>query len=127
MSEKQEKPIISKITIEIGDVKAPVTLDQARKLHAALSEMFGIQEKVRIEYVDRYRDWHWPWARPYYSWSSDYGGLSKLDLGLTAAGNCSIGSATALDKMNDMNVGHALSDIKLCASTDLDNLTLRIE
>jgi hypothetical protein len=60
--------IIKKITISIGDTEAEVTPEQARKLHAALSELLNIQPPVQtiekhIHHHDR------PWF-PYITWPS---------------------------------------------------------
>lgn len=126
--EKENKPIISKITIQIGDTKANFTMDQARKLHAALSEMFGIKEVEKVVY----RDWSWPWNRPVYTYpyyyGSSYGGTSLLSndlsgndmvIGGNALGNLSpVGKCTlttnTTDKMHLEPVVLAGNDYCLC-------------
>lgn len=110
---EKEKPIISKITIEIGDSKAAVTLDQARKLHAALSEMFGAKEKETI-YVDRYRDWSWPWNRPFYTYCG-------------ASDNTTLSAYAALDSRKALGIEVDTTVLDQMNAMANNNLTLRIE
>lgn len=58
---------IDKITLKIGDTKVAVTMDQAKALHAALSEMFGGHKTI----IERHYDnWRWPWTQPMVTWTS---------------------------------------------------------
>ena len=99
-----EKPIIAKITLLIGDTKAQVTLEQAKKLHAALGEMFGAKET--IVYRDNY---HWPWSRPYYTYGA--GLLERIDGGLVSgsAGTGLSQTDSADYLINRINAGEKFS------------------
>lgn len=70
---------IDKITLKIGETKVAVTMDQAKKLHAALSEMFGVKETVKHEYHNIYdKPWNWPWSRPFYSYGGSLSATNDL-------------------------------------------------
>ena len=58
---KTEEVKISKIEVKLGDTKISLTPEQAKKLHAALHEMFGDDAVVTKEYI-----YSRPWWSPGY-------------------------------------------------------------
>lgn len=59
MSEKAE---IKKIVLDLGGVEVSLTPDQAKKLHDALDEIYGIKNNIPYNpiIIERYRPyWHY--------------------------------------------------------------------
>lgn len=59
---------ITKVTIQIGETEATITLDQAKQLKASLEELLGknVIEKHEHHHHDRgyWRDYSQPWLGP---------------------------------------------------------------
>ena len=49
MADKEEVVQVTKLKVKVGGETSELTVDQARKLYAALGELFGQPEKVRVE------------------------------------------------------------------------------
>ena len=67
-----EKEIkIDSLNIKIGGREIELSLDEAKKLHKALSEIFTVDKKVEhVHHYDYYRYWPQYYSQPVYK---DYG------------------------------------------------------
>ncbi len=77
--------IIKKIELDLGGKIVRLTPEQAKKLKAALNELFG---EKKTEYIpfEPYRPWRWEWER----WGTTY---PKDNYYMTTGGvTCSMGS-----------------------------------
>jgi hypothetical protein len=67
---KNEGATIEKLVLDLGGKKVELTVDQAKKLAAALDEMFGTKERVvHVPYYER----PWRWTLTTNSMKSDSG------------------------------------------------------
>jgi hypothetical protein len=63
-----EEKIIKSITLKIDDITLTIDIDKAKKLKAALEEMFGkevIREVIVQEHQHYYPFWFWQYQQPY--------------------------------------------------------------
>lgn len=67
---KDESVAIERLVLDVGGKKVELTVDQAKRLHGALAELFA--DKSRVERHDHYHDWPWKWTNslPYYQCSN---------------------------------------------------------
>lgn len=68
---KSGKIEVSKITIKIGDKETPLTVEQAKELRDALTDLLGGEQKVIERVIEHdhwypYRDW-WVYRGPIYT------------------------------------------------------------
>jgi hypothetical protein len=61
--------VIKKFVIQLGDKEVTLTMDQAKKLHESLDELFG--SKTVVEYRDVYPRYPWRWINvsPRWDWN----------------------------------------------------------
>jgi len=78
MTTKEKKIGISKITIQMGEKEATLTVEQARELQAALNALLG--EKVIERVIEKEARPHWWYIYPH----TVYGNVSGT---LTTTGN----------------------------------------
>ena len=84
---KNEGVAIEKLILDVGGKKVELTVDQAKRLHGALAEMFGAKvEKHEHHHHDHDYPWTWPYRR--LIWSSD-SIKATFDAG-TKTVNCSV-------------------------------------
>ncbi len=68
------EPKITKLEIEMGEQTVPLTIEQARKLQAALNALFGdyVNSPTIVPYpVERWIPWRPHYMAPY--WTLQYG------------------------------------------------------
>lgn len=53
---------IERMILDVGGKKIELTTDQAKKLHAALDELFGAKDCPSPIYIER-DPWRWPYRR----------------------------------------------------------------
>lgn len=81
---KEEKTEIKKLVLEIGGKEMTVSVEDAKKLHEALSELFGKTKSETVYwpiYRDRYIERPWRYWEPMYYATSKLGGLSQQYIG----------------------------------------------
>ena len=127
--EKEEAVSIDKITLKIGPIKVSVTMEQAKKLHSALSEMFGIKETIKHEH--HYDNWYWPWNKHtyYYNPGPLYGAANEINAGGLAANKLFLNAAVENKAQPTLNLNAArLSDSNsLKDSRETENYVLMID
>ena len=79
MTNKTEKPVeIKKMIVTISDRDITLTMDEAEKLHAALSKLFGDKTVVKHEYHQT-PYWAWRHNQPTVTWLDSSTGSTSME------------------------------------------------
>lgn len=69
MSEQKDDKIIQSITIKLGRRTIELTTEEAQKLKAALSDLFGQSVVKEVIHEHHYPYWQWTWPQYHYHYS----------------------------------------------------------
>ena len=72
---QMEKQIeVTTLKIQIGKRELELTVSDAKKLHAALTELFG----NTVKHEHHYDGWRWPYLQPVFTYSASSGETFQL-------------------------------------------------
>lgn len=102
---KEKKIGVTKITIQMGDKEAVLTVEQAKELRDALNSLLG--EKVIERVVEKDRHHYYPYY-PYAHWSI-YSGETKYQGGMVYGTTITTGNSQSYTiSLNNANSGDPL-------------------
>ena len=77
---------IKKMVIQLGDRDIELKMEEAKKLQAALNELFG-KEVIREVHHDRWPYWQWTYIHPTYITNTPTWGTNTVTSSMTTTGS----------------------------------------
>lgn len=72
---KSDGVAIERLVLDVGGKKVELSVEQARRLHSALAELFAEKEAKHVHH----HDYPWVWPYPRVTWQSTNGLQFKVD------------------------------------------------